>query len=589
MTEKLYSIIRSNSIKKIYESCTKILLKKSENERFFLDDFIRKNFEKSPAYNFESFCQKHPELYAYKNGKYEFIPQNTETDYIRHLDNSKATQSDNESHFDYASLSKAHPNDDQYKTSTIEGVLSSVAINQVANDLGFVKRNRSFDASAFIKAAIDFYANGSTASSKNTIEQFRVDYYLKYANNPISHGGFFNHLNRPELLELMTVALCRISEYSCRTSSIQSTRDLLNSLRSELGLIDIIAVDGSISNVRPSCKNNFKCNALGKRTRQRDTDSENAQIKFHICYSFLANEILSATFTEGTGSERECINNNFFPPLVLFILDRGYISYLQEQDFIARGQYYLIRYRTNVNDIIKTAYDENGNEIPELVGRKVTDPMPASVKAKIIDIDAIRTNEDDQRVVRIVKVKNINADPNEDLYSYYGTNLPREIVPAKVVYLLYRSRWVGTEIPFKGLKSGNDFQSINSSKKHIVLAFYICSMIATLVKKILAMKAKSCEQLEREREKDPKKIKEFSTLRINMGITITPSIINALVDGKRSSFYYAINNKNFKSRLVERCERTPASKRDIENFSDFPSNVKTIIATLTNNTSKMRA
>ena len=56
----------------------------------------------------------------------------------------------------------------------------------------------------------------------------------------------------------------------------------------------------------------------------------------------------------------------------------------------------------------------------------------------------IRKGEDTP--VRVVRVRT-----PEEGSSYYSTNLSRELIPAKALYLLYRCRWEGEEHTFKDL------------------------------------------------------------------------------------------------------------------------------------------
>ena len=82
--------------------------------------------------------------------------------------------------------------------------------------------------------------------------------------------------------------------------------------------------------------------------------------------------------------------------------------------------------------------------IPELVGRSPSYKLPSGVSAEFIEMMVIRKGEDIP--LRVVRVRN-----PEECSSYYGTNLSRELIPTKAMYLLYRCRWEGAEHAFKVL------------------------------------------------------------------------------------------------------------------------------------------
>ena len=81
---------------------------------------------------------------------------------------------------------------------------------------------------------------------------------------------------------------------------------------------------------------------------------------------------------------------------------------------------------------------------------------------------------------RIVRECHLTQNSDENVITL-RTNLPRNRVNAKQIFLLYRIRWT-VEIFNKVFKSSNTLHSINSGKKTIVYEFIILSIMSNLIK-----------------------------------------------------------------------------------------------------------
>ena len=181
------------------------------------------------------------------------------------------------------------------------------------------------------------------------INNFRLNYYGKYATNSISDKAFHNQLRKPEFITFIERLLIRLSAYIGKDNPCTVHQELAN-LLSSLGISDDVSVDGSIFFVRLSCRNHFDCNTVGRKRTQRGVQQENAGIKVHVAFSNLTGAISHVTITDGTGSERAQAR-------ALFTTDRGYIDYDGENDYSTRNQFHLIRYSDNIQGVITEAYD----------------------------------------------------------------------------------------------------------------------------------------------------------------------------------------------------------------------------------------
>ena len=280
--------------------------------------------------------------------------------------------------------------------------------------------------------------------------------------------------------------------------------------------------------------NNFNCNTAGRKRTQRGVQVENAGIKVHMGFSNASGTISHMAITESTGSEREQVRANEYGEGLMNTMDRGYIDYDEELNYSSRDQWYLTRYRANVQGCVVTAFDgETGSPIEELTGKIPSCELPKTVKAEYIDMLVKRLDEHGNEVIaRVVRVRN-----SEGGFSYYGTNLPLDKVPAKSVYLLYRCRWEGSELTFKALQSGDGMRTINSSLKEIILTFMLGNILTYFFKQMIATVVKRMS----------KSTGSFSILRIHTVLEATEQLITAFTSGVSSSIYYSLNKCKKKS------------------------------------------
>lgn len=79
---------------------------------------------------------------------------------------------------------------------------------------------------------------------------------------------------------------------------------------------------------------------------------------------------------------------------------------------------------------------ETGESHDELIGKAPSCEIPDNIKSEYIDMLVKRTSDSGNEVIaRVVRVRTPDGE-----FSYYGTNLLMDKIPAKAVYLLYRCR-----------------------------------------------------------------------------------------------------------------------------------------------------
>ena len=316
----------------------------------------------------------------------------------------------------------------------LESVISFKEILALARECGVVERSRVFDIVYFVCGLRDFNDRGMLSSAKYTIKNFRLNYYGKFAKQHISDQAFHNQLRKPEIVEFLEKLILRIYSYIGNDNLCSENLELVKIL-SSVGITDVVPVDGSGFFVRLSCRKNFNCKTAGGKRTQRGVQQENADIKVHMSFSNLNGTISHLSITEGTGSEREQVRAGEYGMGLLNIKERGYIDYNGEPQYADRSQFHLTRYRSNIQGTIVMAVDgETGESLDELIGKTPSCEPPENIKSELIDMQVKRINDSGKEVIaRVVRVRTPDGE-----FSYYGTKLPMDKIPAKAVYLLYR-------------------------------------------------------------------------------------------------------------------------------------------------------
>ena len=102
---------------------------------------------------------------------------------------------------------------------------------------------------SFVRGMLEFNDRGILSTSKFTINNFRLNYYGKYAEEHISDKAFHNQLRKPEFVTFMEKLILRISSYIDKDNPCTEHLELVRIL-SSLGITDVVPVDDSSFFVR---------------------------------------------------------------------------------------------------------------------------------------------------------------------------------------------------------------------------------------------------------------------------------------------------------------------------------------------------
>jgi hypothetical protein len=167
------------------------------------------------------------------------------------------------------------------------------------------------------------------------------------------------------------------------------------------------------------------------------------------------------------------------------------------------------------------------------------------------------------RKCRIVRECHLTQNSDENVITL-RTNLPRDVVNAKQIFLLYRIRWA-VEIYNKVCKSSNTLHSINSCKKTIVYEFIILSIMSNLIKTYLGYLTQISHNIE-----------WISIQKLNKYLTnnVLEKFYTAILNNGKSKIYQIV--KELLGLIAQNCQREKPSRRDRERLKDFPLLVQTI-------------
>ena len=437
-------------------------------------------------------------------------------------------------------------------------ILSKDNLKQSARECGALKRERKFSHSDYILSALTQMCK-STEKSEFTLCSVHNAYLreCKKTNGAlISHKCIHKQLQSRNTLEVIKIMLSQLMTASFGKSFIRKIKSLisedLKSLLEELGVDDIILIDGTEIDVSYSCVNNFDCQ--GKGRPHDDGTPPRPGLKLHIAFSFLKQSFEYIEITEAVGSERDSVLTDRFHNC-LIICDRGYVDEVLEDRIDASGNLYLIRGKSNTAATIDKAFGDDGKLIPKLKGKTVK-KLPSHTCA---DMDVTFKSSHKNRVI-------VRYNPNctdDDKRSILRTNIKRDRLGAKQIYLLYRLRWA-IELFNKANKRSNCLKSINSANENIILSFILLSLTVSIIKTFTGLKCIIDNSLE-----------WISMLKLHKQNDCFKKLFNALLNRKLSTVYQIF--KELLDEIALLCTRTKPSNRDSVLLKDLPTLVNQIV------------
>lgn len=291
----------------------------------------------------------------------------------------------------------------------------------------------------------------------------------------ISRGTFWERLATQKLCTTLEGLLASmIQKLACKLSI---TADLLK----VLGVRTILLLDSTSSSLPKSAKEIFPA--------PRNNVAP-AAIKLHLCFDLILGAVNWFQLTPATTHDRKG-----FPPIqslrgCLIIFDLGYWDYHLLAEIKKIGGAFLTRVKSNA--VIEVLEVIRGLPKKDFEGYSLFDRRLPKKKSNIVEVlGQFSQNYKPLFSARVIGFWN----PDRKLYHWYVTNL---LVPAELIYPLYRLRWQ-IELVFKAFKSSLRLADLPSANPKIIYVLVYSALIANVIAQpiayILALEFKMKKQI----------------------------------------------------------------------------------------------
>lgn len=351
----------------------------------------------------------------------------------------------------------------------------------------------------------------------------------------IKKTTFYDILGTPQVALAVGMYLCVVQQATCIDNShrlaecpnLTQDRKLLIDMLVMLGLEDIIIQDGAVYKVTSAISHEVDVRGSGNdKTAERyagdakcEAPRDNSQLKAHITYSLLDSCLVDLSVTEGTATEHreidlEYVKNN---PKKLLIADRGYHALVTIINLLHLDAKFIIRLNTKCSYSILKATTDDGKDLSELVGLKLSsttvtkaieqygaidfDVLPAGTPERnsltqeelerfgIADTTANQPTVRSDKPLRVVAVhRDDDSMVKKDRIIYLGTSLLSDKANTKAINLLYETRWA-VEIAIKCLRQGCFLQKIKARNINTVKTCIYASFVVFAAKSNLYCRA----------------------------------------------------------------------------------------------------
>jgi hypothetical protein len=359
--------------------------------------------------------------------------------------------------------------------------LSDHALDELARETGFIRRQRLVTAAAVIWAFVVTLGGQSTEFLSDVLRTLnaREGWTLRYK-------PFWDRLAQPSFAAFMRELFQRL----CRELSVRILeRDACGiAMRFSAIFID----DGSSFAVADALRDVFP---------GRFNKIKPAAVELHAHMDLLRNNLLRVTLAPDKQAERQFLPApTSLPRGSLSLRDRGYIDVPYFEGLSESGAYLICRARTDLNPTIvrvlqgmppRVARRWQGKRLQNLRAKMprhdlellVSWPRPAgrSVELRLV----IRYVPPKQRAPKSVRAKGKTKRKSmSESWTWLLTNLPPS-VSSLAVGRLYRLRWQ-IELLFKDWKSYANLHAFQSKQRHIVEGLIWASLCAAFLKRAVA-------------------------------------------------------------------------------------------------------
>lgn len=353
-------------------------------------------------------------------------------------------------------------------------------INRFARESGFVQRqSKKFKASVFLLALAQCSEQGDCGLNTLAMKMHSIDSSCK-----LSYQALHERIMREEVSLEVFLGKCLAFFVS------DSVRRSLDTELAEGPFRRVLIQDSSFVKLLKRCSKLFPAHGNGK--------GETAGFKLDLVFDLLTGETVEAAVYGGTQQDRvsggailEHVGEND-----LVLRDMGYFSVAAFKEIEDAGGHWLSRLPNSTDG----RCERGGKCLDELLdktkGKLVDRRVLLTAKNKPARLVAIRRpkEEADKAVMALKKeaASKGRAPSRKSLirarWYLLVTDLPAELVPAKVLAKIYALRW-SIETTFKGWKQGSVFRKAlktNSSYQHLMGLILISAVRLVITQTVYA-------------------------------------------------------------------------------------------------------
>jgi hypothetical protein len=359
--------------------------------------------------------------------------------------------------------------------------LSDKALDELARETGFVRRQRLVTAGAVVWAFVVTLGGQPTEFISDVLRTLnaREGWTLRYK-------PFWDRLARASFARFMRELFQRL----CRELSLRILEREAGGVAMHFSAIFID--DGSSFAVAHGLRDVFP----GRFTKYTP-----AAVELHAHMDLLSGNLLRVTLAPDKEGERQFLPApESLPRGSLSLRDRGYIDVPYFARLSDAGAYLICRARTDLNPTIVRVLDGMspaearrwcGKRLKELQRKRLRRDLELLVSwprpdGRTIELRlVIRYVPPKQKAPKSIRAKGVTRKKtNAESWTWLLTNLPPS-VSAQAVSCLYRLRWQ-IELVFKDLKSYANLRALQSAQHDIVEGFIWASLCAAFLKRAVA-------------------------------------------------------------------------------------------------------
>lgn len=338
----------------------------------------------------------------------------------------------------------------------IGSVLAVRRVEQLARDLGVVKRQRKLCVTAFVGAVVLGFATGAQRSLAGMRRA-----YERCTGQSLAPSAFYARFTREMAQLLRRLVEDTMAELQQRAPKLKNVLARFN---------QVLAADGSLIKLHRSLATQFPSvfpNKVG------------AAAKLHVVINVAGRSALSVQLVAGTRHDVTILKLGPWVAGKLLILDLAYRKGLLFKRIADNGGYFLLRKKLSDDPLVTN---------PRWCGRRLS-TLLAEFVGKTFDVDAVvpwhfdrGPNKNRRHMLPVRVVGHWNAD--EGHHHFYLTNAPRDMMAAEHVGPIYAARWE-VELFFRELKLTHRLEQLPTRKRFVSESLIYAALLSLLLSRRL--------------------------------------------------------------------------------------------------------